>query len=164
ADAARMTKKDLQRWVEKANGGSLPGATVPWVAAGSPFGHELALEWIDSTHPLVASAGWARLSSEASIKNDADLDLLEWNRLLQRVQKTIRNEPDAVRSAMNHFIIAVGCYVESLTTLALELGEKLGPITANLGDNNCQIPFAPDYIRKVQARGGIGKKRKSAKC
>jgi hypothetical protein len=35
---------------------------------------------------------------------------------------------------------------------------------ADLGDNNCQIPFAPDYIRKVQQRGAIGKKRKSAKC
>ena len=32
ADDARMTKKDLQRWVEKAYAGALPGATVPWVA------------------------------------------------------------------------------------------------------------------------------------
>ena len=27
-----------------------------------------------------------------------------------------------------------------------------------------QVPFAPDYIRKIQKRGTIGKKRKSAKC
>ena len=37
-------------------------------------------------------------------------------------------------------------------------------ITADLGDNDCQVPFAPDYIRKVQQRGSIGKKRKAAKC
>src|SRR5688572_15418567 len=28
ADDARMTKKDLQRWVEKAYAGALPGSTV----------------------------------------------------------------------------------------------------------------------------------------
>src|SRR6188472_4433679 len=48
ADDEKMTKKDLQRWVEKAYGGGLPGSTVPWVAAGSPHGRELALEWIES--------------------------------------------------------------------------------------------------------------------
>src|SRR6266403_4914817 len=32
ADDLKMTKQDLQKWVEKAYAGSLPGATVPWVA------------------------------------------------------------------------------------------------------------------------------------
>src|SRR6188768_2442765 len=41
ADDARMTKEDLQRWVANAYAGSLPGATVPWVAAGSAHGREL---------------------------------------------------------------------------------------------------------------------------
>jgi len=31
ADDARMTRKNLQRWVDRAYAGSLPGATVPWV-------------------------------------------------------------------------------------------------------------------------------------
>src|SRR5713101_3581597 len=33
ADDAQMTKQDLNRWVKKANGGSLESHTVPWVAA-----------------------------------------------------------------------------------------------------------------------------------
>ena len=164
ADDARMTKKDLQGWVEKAYAGALPGSTVPWVAAGSSHGHELALEWIESPKNLVAAAGWTTLSSLVAIKDDAQLDLAGLKRLLQRVQKTIRQAPDAVRYAMNAFIIAVGSYVKSLTELAIETGEKVGPVTADLGDNECQIPFAPDYIRKVQAHGTIGKKRKTAKC
>lgn len=164
ADDARMTKKDLQGWVEKAYAGALPGSTVPWVAAGSPHGHELALEWIESPKSLVAAAGWTTLSSLVAIKNDAELDLAELKRLLQRVQKTIREAPDAARYAMNAFVIAVGSYVESLTELAIETGEKIGPVTADLGDNECQIPFAPDYIRKVRKHGTIGKKRKTAKC
>ena len=84
--------------------------------------------------------------------------------MAQRVQQTIHQAPDAVRRQMNGFLIAVGCYVPPLTEFALQTGEKIGPVTADLGNNDCQMPFAPDYIRKVQKRGTIGKKRKSAKC
>src|SRR6266508_1830820 len=164
ADDARMTRKDLQRWVEKAYAGSLPGSTVPWVAAGSPHGRELALEWIESAKPLVATAGWATLSSLVAIKDDAELDLAELKRLLSRVQKTIHQAPDAVRPGMNSFIIALGSYVKPLTELAIQTGEAIGPVTADLGNSNCQVFSAPDYIRKVQKRGAIGKKRKAAKC
>jgi 3-methyladenine DNA glycosylase AlkD len=164
ADDARMTKADLQRWADKAYVGALTGATVPWVAAGNPHGHTMALKWIESPKSLVASAGWATLSCLASFKDDTELDLPELKRLLQRVQKEIHQAPDAVRYQMNAFVITVGCYVQSLTELAMQTGEKIGPVTADLGDNNCQIPFAPDYIRKVQQRGSIGKKRKTVKC
>ena len=164
ADDARMTKKDLQRWVDKAYAGSLPGATVPWVAAGSPHGYEMALKWIESPKPLVASAGWSTLSSLVTMKEDSELDLPEIKRLLQRVHKTIHSAPDVVRYTMNWFIIAVGSSVKPLTDMALEIGEKLGPISADIGNNSCEVFFAPDYIRKVQKRGEIGKKRKTVKC
>lgn len=164
ADDARMTKKDLQRWADEAYAGSLPGATVPWVAAGSPHGKEMALKWIESPKSLVASAGWATLSCLVSLKTDAELDLAELKQLLQRVQKTIHSAPDVVRYQMNAFVISVGCYVQPLSELALQLGEKIGPVMCDLGNNDCQVPFAPDYIRKVQQRGTIGKKRKMVKC
>jgi 3-methyladenine DNA glycosylase AlkD len=164
ADDARMTKKDLQRWVAGAYCGGLSGTTVPSVAAGGAHGWALALEWIESKKPLTAVAGWATLSSLVSIKDDAELDLAALKRLLQRVQKTIHQAPDPVRYAMNSFVIAVGAYVPSLTDTAIQTAEKIGPVTADMGNTSCQVPFAPDYIRKVQKRGTIGKKRKSAKC
>jgi hypothetical protein len=33
-----------------------------------------------------------------------------------------------------------------------------------MGDTACQIPDAKPYIGKVQKRGTIGKKRRTAKC
>ena len=164
ADDARMTPKDLQHWADKADGGSLPGATVAWVAAGSPHGREMALKWIESPKSNVAVAGWATLSSVVAIKEDAELDLAELKQLVQRVQRSIHKAPDAVRRGMNGFLISVGSYVKPLTEFVLETCEKIGPVTADLGNNDCQIPFVPDYIRKVEKRGAIGKKRKSAKC
>jgi len=141
-----------------------PSATVAWVAAGSPHGKALALEWIDSTKALEAVAGWFTLSSLVAIQEDADLDLPGLKRLLGRVQKSIHQSPDGVRYAMNGFVIALGSYVTSCTEQAIKVGEKIGPVHADLGDNACQIPFAPEYIRKIQQRGTIGKKRKTAKC
>jgi 3-methyladenine DNA glycosylase AlkD len=164
ADDARMTRKDLQRWADKACGGSLPGATVAWVAAESPHGREMALKWIESEKSLVAVAGWATWVSLVSIKPDAELDLKELERLMQRVQQEIHQAPDQVRRAMNSFVIAVGTCVQPLMELALQIGEKIGPVTADLGNNDCHIPSIPDHIRKAEKRGAIGKKRKTAKC
>jgi len=163
ADDAQMTKKDLQRWVKQANP-ALAGFTVAWVAAGSPYGREVALEWIDSDKELVAGAGWSTLSSLVAVKEDAELNLPELKQLLQRVQQTIHQAPNEVRKHMNGFVIAVGSYVQELKNLAIQTGERIGPVTIDVGNTACQTPFAPDYIRKVEKRGSIGKKRKTAKC
>jgi hypothetical protein len=65
---------------------------------------------------------------------------------------------------MNGFVIAVGSYVRALTDLAVQVGEKVGEVTVDMGGTACKVPYAPDYIDKVRKRGTIGKKRKSAKC
>lgn len=124
----------------------------------------MALDWIESGKDFVAAAGWATLSCLVSIKTDAELDLAELKRLLQRVQQTIHQAPDEVRYKMNGFVIAVGSYVQPLTGLALRTAELIGPVTVDMGNTACQVPFAPDYIRKAEKRGAIGKKRKTVKC
>lgn len=164
ADDARMTKADLENWVAKAYCRGLISATVPWVAAGSPYGWELALEWIDSDRELTASAGWSTLGSLVSVKADSDLDIDALGRLLERVELSIKSERDLVRYYMNSFVIAVGCYVAPLSALAVAAAERIGTVTADLGNTSCQVPNAADYIRKVEKRGAIGKKRKTAKC
>lgn len=164
ADDHKMTRKDLRQWLAKAKCSMLSEYTVPWVAAESPHGWELALEWIDSEKENVAAAGWATLTGLVSIKNDADLDLAELKKLLQRVQKTIHQQPNNVRYVMNGFVIAVGCYVRALTELALQTGTKVGKVTVDMCGTACKVPSAPEYIQKVQQRGTIGKKRKTAKC
>jgi len=164
ADDAKMTKKDLQHWITRAYCGPLAGSTLPWVASGSPHGRELALEWIESKEELVAVAGWTTLGALVSIKADAELDLAGLKQLLQRVQKTIHQQPDKVRYAMNAFVIAIGAYVKTLTDFALQTGEKIGEVTVDMGNTACAVPYAPDYIRKIRQRGTIGKKRKTAKC
>lgn len=164
ADDARMTPDNLQRWVDGAYGGALPGSTVPAVAAGSPYGWDMGRQWIDSNDPRIAMAGWSTLAGLAVTKPDADLDLAAWEALLDRVAATIHHSADLTRYGMNGFVIAVGCGIAALTGEALRTGDAIGPVTADLGNNRCEVPFAPDSIRKAGEKGGIGKKRKSIKC
>ncbi len=164
ADDGKMTRKDLQRWVEKAYWSMLSESTVPWVAAGSKHGRELALKWIESKKESIAAAGWCTLASLVCIRDDSELDLTELKKLLQRVEKTIHDEPNRVRYCMNSFLIAVGSSVAELSDLAVKTAEKIGEVSVDMGGTACQVPYAPDYLAKIRARGGIGKKRKSAKC
>jgi len=164
ADETQMTKKDLRHWLAKSNCAALCGSAVAWVAAESRYGRELALDWIDSKKENTAQTGWTTLSSLVAIRDDADLDLPELKRLLQRVEQTIHQAPNHVRYAMNGFVIAVGSYVREFTELAIQTGERIGPVSVDMGPSACKVPYAPDYIQKVQARGTIGKKRKMARC
>jgi len=164
ADDAKMTKKDLRRWADGAYWGMISEYTVPWVAAGSPHGWELALEWIESDRESIAACGWATLGGIVSVKSDEELDLTELKKLLQRVQKTIHQRPNRVRYVMNCFVIALGSYVKPLTEAAIQAAEKIGEVSVDMGDTACKVPPAADYIRMLQKRGTIGKKRKSAKC
>ncbi len=164
ADDSKMTKSDLQSWVEDANCHTLSENAVAWVAAESLHGQEMALVWIESDKEMIACAGWATLSSLVSIKNDEDLDLEECKALLLRVEKSIGHSPNRVRSAMNGFVIGVGCYVEALTDFALQVATRIGKVSVDVGDTACKVSYAPDSIQKVRERGTIGKKRKTAKC
>jgi 3-methyladenine DNA glycosylase AlkD len=164
ADDMAMTKKDLQRWLKGAYWTMLSDCTVAWVAAGGKHGRELALEWIESKDERVAAAGWSTLNSLVLTKPDEELDLAELKRLLARVQKTIHSQPNRVRYTMNSFVISVAAGVKPLTDTAIAAAKKIGKVEVDMGDTSCEVPFAPEYIKKIQARGSIGKKRKSAKC
>ncbi len=164
ADDDRMTKRDLQRWATRSTSSGISEYTVAWVAADGPLGREMALEWIEAKQELVAATGWATLSGLVSVTEDSSLDLAELKRLLQRVQKTIHAQPNRVRATMNNFVTAVGAYVAPLTAQAIATGKAIGPVSIDVGDTACKVPFSPDSIAKVEARGSIGKKRKTTKC
>ena len=163
ADEAQMSKQDLQKWVKAAYWSMLQGM-VAAVAAESRHGRELAVKWIDSPQENIAVAGWTTLSNLAGIKPDEELDLAELKRLLGRVEKTIHDQPDQVRYAMNGFVVAVGCFVAPLSEAAVQTAKKVGKVVVDMGETACQVPFAPDYIAKVKQRGTLGKKRKMARC
>jgi 3-methyladenine DNA glycosylase AlkD len=164
ADDEKMTKKDLQTWVKQANSDSLCEYTVPWVAAEGLHGYELAMEWIDAKETHIAAAGWATLSHLVALKPDSELDLKALRSLLARVGKTILSSADRVKYNMNSFIISVGAYVTPLTEEAIATAKKIGAVKIDMHGTACVVPDAIVYIKKIEDRGSLGKKKKTVKC
>ena len=164
ADDAKMTKKDLQKWIENASSDWVAEYTIPWVASAGPHGREMALKWMESKDETTASAGWQTYSSMVAIKEDADLDLTEIKSLLQRAAKSIHQQPDRIKCVMNSFVIAVACHVKPLHPLAVQTANGIGKVAVEPARGCGTIPFAPERIKNFEARSAIGKKRKSPKC
>lgn len=163
AEPNQMTKQDLTKWISTASK-PIAGYVVGPIAASCPAGWEVALKWTKSKKELENIAGWSALGAIASLYPDESLDLAEYRRLLEEVESKIRSAKDAVRYQMNAFLISVGSYICSLTETAIEIGHRIGVLEVDMGKTACKVPFAPEAIRKVKARGNLGKKRKKAMC
>jgi len=164
ADDEKMTRKDLQAWAKAAVSNNISEYTVPWVAAGSRYGYELATEWIDAKEEHIAAAGWATLSGLVALKPDEELDIAALKKLFARIAKDIHNAPNRVRHAMNSFIISAGSYVTALTKDAIATATKIGAVTVDMNGTACKVPDAIAYINKVIDKGNHGKKKKMIKC
>lgn len=165
ADEKQITKSTLENWAKQANWYMISEYTVPWIAADSPYGWELGLKWIESKEENIVTAGWSALSNWISIKDNEELDLNKVEELLERAKQEVhQNEPSRVAHVMNHFIIAVGCYIPELNQKALQAGEVVGKVKVDMNGTACKVPLAKDYIQKVMDKGRLGKKRKKARC
>jgi DNA alkylation repair enzyme len=164
ADESKMSKKDIQQWAEKTHSHGISEYTVAWVAAESEYGWELGMKWIDSPQETIASSGWNTLSGVIAMKPDNELDIALIKKLMQRIIKEIHSAPNRVRYTMNSFVIGVGGYIKELTKEAIEVSKKIGDVYVDMGGTACKVPSAPDYIKKMEARGNIGKKKKTVKC
>lgn len=164
ADDEQMTRADLQTWAKQARSNNISEYTVPWVAAGNPYGFELATGWIDDPEEHIAASGWSALNNIVALKPDHELDIDALKALLIRVEQTIHTSANRVCNTMNGFIIAVGTYVPALTADAIATAEKVGEVTVDKNGTACKVPSAKAYIEKAKEKGLIGKKKKMVKC
>ena len=160
ADDAKMSKKDLQTWVDQALSQNISEYTVPWVAAESHHGYELAKEWIESEKEHIAAAGWSTLANIAALIADDKLDIPGLKTLLTRVVREIHEAPNREKYMMNNFVIGLGSYVNPLSGEAVSAAKKIGPVTVEMDGTTCKVPAAIEYIEKAQARGSLKKRRK----
>lgn len=164
ADGTQMTKRQLDAWGKAATWYMLSDYAVAGVAAESPHGRDLALKWMKAKQPLIASAGWSTLSLLLATLPDEQLHRDEITQLIDHAVAEVRTAPGRVAYAMNGFVISVGCYYKPLLHKAKAAAKKIGPLAVDMGETECKVPLAAEYIAKVESMGRIGKKRKTPKC
>lgn len=164
ANPGKFTEADFNSWAENATWYMVSEYALAWNLAESPLCMEICKKWIDSDNPRFQEAGWAALSSHVGITPDDILDLDYFETLIDRIVKKIHTAPNRVRYTMNGFLIALGGSVASLTEKCIDAGRKIGKVEVYMGNTSCQVPVIEPYLRNMEARGRIGKRKKSAKC
>jgi 3-methyladenine DNA glycosylase AlkD len=165
ADGAKMTKQELQAWATGTHGMPMIAEyTVPWVATDNPAARELAKEWMASKQESVASSGWCTYMGVMGTTADEKLDLKEIEALLRKVVKEIHPAQNRVKYTMNGFVIGVGTYVKPLLKEAKATAKEIGEVTVDMGETECKVPLASEYIAKAEKAGKVGKKKKTMRC
>jgi 3-methyladenine DNA glycosylase AlkD len=159
-----LSKETLQEWGKQAYWYMVAEYTVAQVAAESNYALELAREWMESADEMEAVCGWSTYSNYLSITPDENLDIAEINNLLVQVKNTIHDERNRVRYVMNGFVISVGTYVPELTEEAKQVADLIGKVHVDVGNTACKVPLATEYIKKVEAKNRVGRKRKTCIC
>ena len=79
---------------------------------------------------------------------------------MKYIENNIHSEANRVRYTMNNFLISVGAYVPELYNDSIQITTNIGKVKVLMGKTSCKVPFAPDYIKKINLMGKTGFKRK----
>lgn len=164
AEPKKMDKETILKWVHQAWWYMIREYAVAWTISESNYALEIINECIESDDDGVGSVGWAALNTYVSVTPDEDLDLEYLRKRLKQVEDTIHSKTNRVRYTMNGFVIALASYVPELNPEAKATAKVIDKVEVFMGETSCKVPYAPEYILKVEARGRIGVKRKAAVC
>jgi 3-methyladenine DNA glycosylase AlkD len=113
-----------------------------------PSKESLRRRWMESTHPMLARAGWS-LTTERVIKNPEGLDLAA---LLDRIDREMAGAPAAAQWTMNYCLAEIGIRFAEHRGRAIEIGERLGLYRDYPVSRGCTSPFAPIWIGEMVSR------------
>lgn len=148
ADPSAITVKVADAWARDCDN-YVEMEAVGALVARSPIAASRAVAWRDRTAEWVASAGWV---VTARLVHDGRIDDAGCERLLEQVEREIRDRPNRVRHEMNQTLIAIGMRGGALRTAAFATAAAIGAVVVDHGATNCVTPDARSYIEKAEAR------------
>lgn len=160
AEPDKMTKQDFEKWMKSAYCYAIADYVVAAALAQSPLGQELADLWLESDQELYVLCAWACYSIMLGYLKDEQFNKDKIQAMLSLVEKTIHNQPDRVRYAMNNFVIATGISYLPLSHEAMRVAKIIGVVEVDMKETQCKVPLASDYIQKAIDKGKLGYKRK----
>ncbi len=143
-------RDELDAMLRDARVPKVHGWLVGYLVKKSPHAEDLRVAWTADPDPVVASAGWA-LTTERVAKQPSGLDLPG---LLDVVEAEMRDAPDRLQWAMNHFLAQVGIEHVEHRARAIDIGERLEVLKDHPTPPNCTSPFAPAWIAEMVRRQG----------
>lgn len=164
ANPKEFSKSDFEKWAKNAGWYMVSEYAVAWNLAESPLCMEICSDWIQSDDEKLQECAWAAMAAHLGIVPDDQIDKDFHASLIDFVEKNIHSAANRVRYCMNGYIIALGGSVAELTERCKKAGDVIGKVEVYMGKTSCKVPEIKSYIVKMEEKGRIGKKKKTAKC
>lgn len=159
-DSEMLTIEDLEELIELTNYYMTLDTVIPNLAIkNKELTWQCINTWMNSDNPRKRQSAYSLYSIVLSKYPNDEIKEEEVLEILKHIETVIHTEENRVRYNMNNFVISAGIYNESLTKYCIDLSERIGKVTVFMGKTSCKVPFAPEYIKKVENMGRIGLKR-----
>jgi len=149
ADPARMSARDLDRWVKDIDAYGYARQFARFVAGPSPHARQKMESWTNSKQDFVSQTGWDLVGFAAM--NASELPDSYFEERLRTIESGIHQANNWTRYAMNGALIAIGLRNPKLQKLALAAAARIGKVLVDHGETNCKTPDAIPYIKKAVA-------------
>jgi len=159
-----FSKEDFVKWANEATWYMVSEYAVAWNLSESPLCMAICKEWIDSDNRKLQECAWAAMGAYMAIAPNENIDVAFHASLIPRIEKEIHSAQNRVKYCMNGYLIALGGALAELTEKCKEAGDRIGKVDVFMGETACKVPPIRPYIEKMEERGRIGKKKKTAKC
>lgn len=113
-----------------------------------PDKETLRQEWMQSTNPMAARAGWS-LTAARVTRQPEGIDIPA---LLDRIEKEMPIAAPETQWTMNTTLAQIGINHPQYRERALEIGERLGVYRDYPVSKGCTSPFAPIWINEMVKR------------
>lgn len=163
-DPKVMTKEDFDRWMESAYFYMISDFIVAVTLSEADIAQAVSDRWIASGKELYVSAGYSCYCWLLGNRKDEEFDKEKLNSMLEIVEKTIHDNPDRAKYAMNNFVSTVGISYLPLHEKALSVAKSIGVVEVFRGKTKISVPIAAVEIEKAATKGKLGFKRKHVRC
>ncbi len=145
---ARLSLEQLGRMVEQASFAQLADWVNSYVVKEHPENESVREEWMGSSDPWLARAGW-NLTSIRIARSPEGVDLPD---LLARIESEMPTAAPPTQWTMNNCLAGIGIHVPELRQKAIDIGEKMGIYRDYPVPKGCTSPFAPIWIAEIVRR------------
>lgn len=142
-DPKKVSRQQIETMVKDVDMWLLSHTWVQNLFSKVPFNKELAELWRQSNNDVKRRCGYALLYYLAKDKKIEDHYFFP---LLVTIEKSIQQEENFVKEAMNNALFAIGQRSKVLNTKCIAIATNIGKIHVDYGDNSCE---AVDVIKHL---------------
>lgn len=147
-DSKALSAEDMDRMVRSVTFANVADWLNSYVVKQHPQRETLRKEWMVSSDPMAARAGW----NLTAIRVAKEPDGLDLEQLLDRLEEEMGKASPEVQWTMNITLANIGIYFPEHRERAIGIGEKLGLYRDYPVSKGCTSPFAPVWIQEMVNR------------